>query len=250
MNYFSFFWIFLQRLFQRRIEIRSTTLSLITGIRFCWFYAREMDGWMYCWWADSFKRNICPEFLCMTAWVICATGCTDFESTTVNLVPEFQSRALNENDVNSQYTGFQGVIKTWRSGRSTILLVLWSSSPQLVERADVVCMCLYLPFCMHCETKFKKKGKQRKTVIKKTTGICRPLHCFCVYSLDFWYLPLTHLSELFTWQSDWRAKKVCSCCWTVQKWEFLKACAVTTKIWCCWQTFLKWRPATLQDVVL
>lgn len=48
LNYFSFIWKLLQRLCQRRIEIRSTTLSLTTGNGFCWGCAREMDGCTEC----------------------------------------------------------------------------------------------------------------------------------------------------------------------------------------------------------
>lgn len=68
-----------------------------------------------------------------------ATGCTDLESTTVNPIPEFQFRVLNENVVNCQYAGFQHAIKkVGPASRSTIELVLRNLCPDLDERADAV----------------------------------------------------------------------------------------------------------------
>lgn len=80
-----------------------------------------------------------------------ATGCTDFDSTTVNPVSEFQFRVLNENVVNCQYAGFQGVIKKKKkvgpASRSTIVLVLVGARVQRLTRGPVWCG-LDWPVCM------------------------------------------------------------------------------------------------------
>lgn len=111
--------------------------------------------------------------------------------TPVPGVPVYKPQPSTKNNMNSQYSGDQSVVKNWARRTNSSVGLLERSWPQLVENAHV-CECFDMPafVCVSLDPNVQLSQAERELMWGwHFAGICGALSHFYVWGLGFWYLP-------------------------------------------------------------